>query len=808
MSNLIDSFKQTMQNAGIEPPTEIIADGALHRFTVAGDRARSDNGWYVLHGDDPAAGAFGCWKRGIAKTWSSKAHQLMTPTEKTAYTAKMGAMKRQREEERERIQAECRAWCTDAWVKAKNATNDNPYLKSKSVDSYGMKSFKDSLLIPVQDMAGIIHGLQFITPDGTKRFKTGTNKAGHFFKIGTSKDKTVIICEGYATGASIHQTTGHAVVIAFDSGNLLAVCQVIRTKFPDMKIIIAADDDHATEGNPGLTKATEAARVVNGLLAIPAFPDNRGSKDTDFNDLVRLAGPEAVNRCINAAALPIPAPAIENPSLAESVGTINPLDTAIQRLAALSPLQYDQVRKTEAKTLGVRPGTLDAAVKEARKGSDADDLPFTNVDPWPEPVDPATLLADIGTTIRRFIVCDKEVSHAVALWVAMTWFIDVVQVAPLAVITSPEKRCGKSLLLSLLRRLSARAITVSNVSPPALFRTIDAWNPTLLIDEADTFMKDNEELRGLLNSGHTRDSAYVIRTVGENFTPTRFNTWGAKALAGIGHIADTLMDRAIILELRRKLVHEKVERIRYSEPGLFEKFQSKLARFADDYSDKVRQARPPLPNSLNDRAQDNWEPLLAIAMTASNEWLEIGTKVALKLSGGESASQTVGTELLSDIQVIFKEKKVDRIATAELLQALCSDDEKLWKTYSKGFPITPRQLANKLKAYGIYSKTIRIGFDTAKGYEKDLLAEAFSRYIPSPSSESVTASQPAPVQDLTVTDNPSCYPCESENVTRKPTPDLTCDVVADKIDTPHDNINNNDELPPLYQNDDLREMTL
>jgi putative DNA primase/helicase len=139
----------------------------------------------------------------------------------------------------------------------------------------------------------------------------------------------------------------------------------------------------------------------------------------------------------------------------------------------------------------------------------------------------------------------------------MTWFIDVIQVAPLAVITAPEKRCGKSLLLSLFGQLVARPITASNISPAALFRSIDAWNPTLLIDEADAFMKDNEELRGLLNSGHTRDSAYVIRIVGEKFTPTKFNTWGAKALAGIGHVADTLMDRAVILELRRKLPHEK-----------------------------------------------------------------------------------------------------------------------------------------------------------------------------------------------------------------------------------------------------------
>jgi putative DNA primase/helicase len=650
-------------------------------------------------------------------------------------------------------------------------------------------------MIPVRGCDGILRGLQFIGPDGAKRFKTGTEVTGGYHAFGKSQGNTILICEGLATGATLHEVTDLPVAVALNAGNLRHVAEALRDKNPEWRLIVCADDDHTTEGNPGLTKATEAAQVVNGLLAIPAFPDNRGPKDTDFNDFARLAGPEAVRACIEGAAMPIPTLTKETTQQANHESPENPLDAAIQRLAALSPMQYDVVRKAEAKALGVRPGTLDAAVKEARKGSNTDDLPFTEVEPWPERVDPARLLTDIATTIRRFIVCCEEVSHAVALWIAMTWFIAVVRVAPLAVITSPEKRCGKSLLLSLLGRLVARAVTASNISPAALYRTIEAWQPTLLIDEADAFMKDNEELRGLLNSGHTRDSAYVIRTVGENFTPTKFSTWGAKAIAGIGHVADTLMDRAIIFELRRKLADEKVDRIRDAKQSLFDDFRSQLARFAEDYSEEVRQARPPLPDSLNDRAQDNWEPLLAIAMTASKEWLKLGTTAALKLSGIESASQTIGTELLSDIQMIFKDKKVDRIATAELIEALCNDDEKPWKTYSKGFPITPRQLANRLKAYGIHSKTIRIGNDTAKGYEKDQLTEAFSRYIPPPPSASVTASQPAPAKDFLAFQSVT----QADDVTVvnqwKPTPVKDCDVVTL-------------ETLPLFTINNLREVAL
>jgi putative DNA primase/helicase len=324
-------------------------------------------------------------------------------------------------------------------------------------------------------------------------------------------------------------------------------------------------------------------------------------------------------------------------------------DEEIARLAALPPLEYERTRKDVAERLGARPTILDKLVGNSRKDKDGG-IAFDEPDPWPHPIDPAQLLSEIAATVQRFIVCNDETAHAVALWVPMTWMIDVVQVAPLAVITAPEKRCGKSQLLILLGKLVCRPLTASNISPSALFRSIDAWKPTLLVDEADAFMRENEELRGLLNCGHTRDNAYIVRVVGENFTPTRFNVWGAKALAGIGHLADTIMDRSIALELRRKLPHEEVERLRHTEPGVFETLASKLARFAQDFREAVRVSRPNLPPSLNDRAQDNWEPLLAIADVAGAPWPELAWKAALKLSGAESPTLSIGTELLADIQ--------------------------------------------------------------------------------------------------------------------------------------------------------------
>lgn len=407
-------------------------------------------------------------------------------------------------------------------------------------------------------------------------------------------------------------------------------------------------------------------------------------------------------------------------------------EQTIEKLAALNPLEYDRMRIASAKELNIRPATLDSLVKGIRTAHQKENkTPFIEIEPWHEPIQPAALLTEISNTIKRFIICSPETAHAATLWVAMTWFIEVIAVAPLAIITAPEKRCGKSQLLFLLGHLANRPLSASNITPAALFRSIDAWQPTLLIDEADAFMRENEELRGIINCGHTRDLAKIIRVVGDDFTPTVFNVWGAKALAGIGHLSDTLMDRAIILELRRKLMNENTERLRHAESHCFKTLAAKLARFSQDYADKIQQARPELPNGLNDRAQDNWEPLLAIADIAGGEWSKLSRTAAIMISAQEESSQSIGMELLGDIQEIFENQNLDRIASAELIQRLCDDEEKPWATFNRGVSIRPRQIASRLKDFGISSHTIRLGFSTAKGYLKSQFTDVFARYLTS-----------------------------------------------------------------------------
>lgn len=184
------------------------------------------------------------------------------------------------------------------WERASPATDGSRYLKEKGVKAHGLRYHKNALLVPVMDAAGNIQGVQRIWPDGAKRFTSGTNKSGHFFVIGSLETNIILIAEGYATAATLHEATGHTAVVAFDVDNLLSVAKAIREKYPDSRIVICADDDWMKIFNPGLRKAQDAAYAVGGLMTYPVFPENRADDDTDFNDLALVAGMDAVRHHI------------------------------------------------------------------------------------------------------------------------------------------------------------------------------------------------------------------------------------------------------------------------------------------------------------------------------------------------------------------------------------------------------------------------------------------------------------------------------------------------------------------------------
>ena len=307
MNNHIDQFKTAILEAGLTLSDTIKADGKRHRFDADGRKGKK-TGWYTLYLDGLPAGNFGCWRTlPEGRNWCSKGHDTMTEAERQAHARRVADMQRAREEETQARHTEAAAECAKLWQASRPCQGGgHPYLTAKGVKPYGVnimgKGDAARLLVPMHVGADLVN-LQFIGVDGTKRFKTGGQVQGAYCRIGKAQSRvcTLVVCEGYATGASVFGATGHATAVAFNAGNLLAVAKALREKLPQAKIVIAADDDVNTPGNPGLGKATEAARAVGGYLALPDFGSNRPSGVTDFNDLHQLAGLEAVRRCIDAA---------------------------------------------------------------------------------------------------------------------------------------------------------------------------------------------------------------------------------------------------------------------------------------------------------------------------------------------------------------------------------------------------------------------------------------------------------------------------------------------------------------------------
>ena len=462
-------------------------------------------------------------------------------------------------------------------------------------------------------------------------------------------------------------------------------------------------------------------------------------------------------------------------------------DAMIARLAGLSDLAYFRTQKACAEALGVSISQLDKLVTKERKrqaaeaeatGEGGSSVLFDEVEPWPEPVDGSVLLDELVVTIRRFVICERHTADAAALWLAFTWLIDAVSVAPIANITAPLPNCGKSTLLDLFEKLTFRPLKVDNISPAALFRSVEKWRPTLLIDEVDAFLKDNEDARGILNSGHKRNG-FVLRVVGDSHEPRRFSTWGAKALCGIGAIASTLQSRSIRLELRRKLPGESVGNLRHIEGALIERLQRQLMRFAEDNSAAVKAARPAPAHGLTNRAQDNWEPLVAVAMVAGGEWPARCLRAALAISGAAQEAPSIDAELLADIKSAFERKRVAKLFTTDLLAALCEDKEARWATWSRGQAMTARQLSSRLSGFGVASGTIRIGSETAKGYQVERFLDAFARYLPNVSYTPVTQSQPSNGAGLSLTPARQARHCVTDEKALKPSNGKGCDCVTD-----------------------------
>lgn len=278
-----------MMNDGIKIDSEIIPDGKIHRFHIGGDSPKSINGWYVLYAGVMYSGAYGCWKRGIKKSWCSKSKAHMTFIESKLHRERICGMQKELSELRKTAKENAKI----IWKQSQFASNTHPYLARKKVSSYGLRvDKKNRLIIPIYNSDNEICSLQFIAPNGEKRFLRGGSIATGYYFIGNQNQSinTIFIAEGYATCASIHSIMHSAVICCFNCNNLLAIAVLIKDRFPDSQIIIAADNDIYTAGNPGITKGKHAAKHISAQLTYPDFTGlNLKSRPTDFNDLMLLS---------------------------------------------------------------------------------------------------------------------------------------------------------------------------------------------------------------------------------------------------------------------------------------------------------------------------------------------------------------------------------------------------------------------------------------------------------------------------------------------------------------------------------------
>jgi hypothetical protein len=389
------------------------------------------------------------------------------------------------------------------------------------------------------------------------------------------------------------------------------------------------------------------------------------------------------------------------------------------------------------------------------------------------------LLDALAEFIREYVVMTAVQAHAVALWSAHTHALDAFETTPFLNVTSPEKRCGKSRLLDVLEHVVARPWRTITPSEAVLYRKIEDSTPTLMLDEADAVFDNRngstEPLRALLNAGNRRGTA-VPRCVGPRQEVVDFKVFSAKVLAGIGKLPDTITDRSIVIRLARKRPDEFAQRFRRrNAEELAEPIARELASWAEDALPDLEASRPPVPDALDDRAEEAWEPLLAIADLAGGHWPERARLAAVALSGERGVEdEALGPWLLRDIRAIFSEKGVVRLTSADLSASLNELEESPWSDI-RGKPLRPNALARRLRRFQIRPRTVR--FDdatTAKGYLLDAFEDAFSRYLGDSKRHTVTT----PVDKGFATDSRPSHVTDEE--TRKPPSANACDGVTDE----------------------------
>ena len=417
---------------------------------------------------------------------------------------------------------------------------------------------------------------------------------------------------------------------------------------------------------------------------------------------------------------------------------------ALARLAILRadhPADWQRFMALLKKDTVVRVGDLerrlDRTCDAASDTTQGRALEWYEPEPWPEPVAGDMLLSDIAEFLRRYVAMSKTLADTVALWTVATWLHDGLELSTFLNVTSATKRCGKSLLMEAIGCLVHRPLPVSGrITPAALFRIIERDAPTMLLDEADTSFGNDPELRGIVNGSQRRDSASLLRCVGEDYEPRRFVTWCPKAIAGIGGLPDTVVDRAVVVRLERRPPGVAVESWRTRDREAIGRLASQIARWIQDHRKAVLAWLPEVtfPERLHDRARDAWESLFAIAEVAGGDWAGTGGRAwrACEHVNADADDETGAREmLLADLRTVFREAgEPQALTTKQILQALIAMEGRPWSEWNRGKPLSSHGLSRLLKPFGIRPRVLRISRQgTPRGYRRESLEPVWGAYF-------------------------------------------------------------------------------
>ncbi len=409
------------------------------------------------------------------------------------------------------------------------------------------------------------------------------------------------------------------------------------------------------------------------------------------------------------------------------------IEEEIKKLALLDSVERDLRGKEIMKKYKVKANTIDTLLSKeliAIEFNESSLFMSDQNEPWPEVVDGASLLDEISSVVTRHLIVPEGIANTLSLWVILTYCYDNFRILPQVAIYSPEKRCGKTVLLEILGACVNRPLSSSNMTPATVFRSIEAFKPTLIIDEADTFFKKNSEMQGVCNSGHAKNNAFVLRATKGETGIRRFSTWCPKVIAMIGKHQGTQHDRSIIVEMRRRLPSEKVETVPSDILDRCNDIRRKCKRWVADNSDKLTNYVPEIEDVDNDRRRDNWAPLFTIAGCASDQWLE---KVNLALlnavqAGRDDDEESITIELLNDICGIFKCEKEKTLCSEMIVDQLRANREAQWNYWPNGRGLTQHSLAKLLRKFKIKPQQVMMDGRNRRSYRWEDFLETFQRY--------------------------------------------------------------------------------